>query len=179
VPPDDYIHCNITQKQDWIDLYATPYYFGCEADDRMNAVAFGKAMPLGARITRIYSSDIGHFDVVDMRTRCRRRSTGRGRPHHESDFTISSSAMRRLWAHRTRLLRGHGGGQRSSAVVEAGRDPARRGEISLERGRLAPHFLLTLMAGPPPAMSILGVGRPARPNDGYCSRFAKTLDQIR
>jgi hypothetical protein len=67
MPPDDYIHCNITQKQDWIDLYATPYYFGCEADDRMNAVAFGKAMPLGARINAIYSSDIGHFDVVDMR----------------------------------------------------------------------------------------------------------------
>ena len=67
MPPDDYIHCNITQKQDWIDLYATPYYFGCEADDRMNAVAFGKMMPLGARINAIYSSDIGHFDVVDMR----------------------------------------------------------------------------------------------------------------
>ena len=67
MPPDDYIHCNISQKQDWIDLYATPFYFGCEADDRMNAVAFGKAMPLGARINAIYSSDIGHFDVVDMR----------------------------------------------------------------------------------------------------------------
>src|SRR5437764_7505737 len=67
VPPDDYIHCKITKKQDWIDLYAGPYYFGCEADDRMNAVAFGKTMPLGARINAIYSSDIGHFDVVDMR----------------------------------------------------------------------------------------------------------------
>ncbi|HVC51717.1 MAG TPA: hypothetical protein VND87_06820 [Stellaceae bacterium] len=66
-PPDDYWRCNITKKQDWIDLYAAPYYFGCEADDRMNAVAFGKTMPLGARINAIYSSDIGHFDVVDMR----------------------------------------------------------------------------------------------------------------
>jgi predicted TIM-barrel fold metal-dependent hydrolase len=67
VPLDDYWACNITQKQDWIDLYATPYYFGCEADDAMNAVAFGKTMPLGARINAIYSSDIGHFDVMDMR----------------------------------------------------------------------------------------------------------------
>jgi len=67
VPPDDYINCKIAKKQDWLDLYATPYYFGCEADDRMNAVAFGKTMPLGARINAIYSSDIGHFDVVDMR----------------------------------------------------------------------------------------------------------------
>jgi predicted TIM-barrel fold metal-dependent hydrolase len=67
VPPDDYWRCEIAKKQDWLDLYATPYYFGCEADDRMNAVAFGKTMPLGARINAIYSSDIGHFDVVDMR----------------------------------------------------------------------------------------------------------------
>jgi len=67
VPADDYHRCNITQKQDWLDLFATPYYFGCEADDRMNVVAFGKTMPLGARINAIYSSDIGHFDVVDMR----------------------------------------------------------------------------------------------------------------
>jgi predicted TIM-barrel fold metal-dependent hydrolase len=64
---DDYWRCEISRKQDWIDLYANPYYFGCEADDRMNAVAFGKTMPLGARINAIYSSDIGHFDVVDMR----------------------------------------------------------------------------------------------------------------
>ena len=60
-------HCNITRKQDWLDLYAKPYYFGCEADDRMNAVAFGKSMPFGARINAIFSSDIGHFDVPDMR----------------------------------------------------------------------------------------------------------------
>ena len=67
VPLDDYHLCKISQKQDWVDLFATPYYFGCEADDRMNAVAFGKMMPLGARINALFSSDIGHFDVVDMR----------------------------------------------------------------------------------------------------------------
>jgi len=63
---DDYAACNITKKQDWIDLYATPYYFGCESDDRLNAVAFSKINPLGARINAIFSSDIGHFDVPDM-----------------------------------------------------------------------------------------------------------------
>ncbi|HEX2828103.1 MAG TPA: amidohydrolase family protein [Burkholderiales bacterium] len=67
VPLDDYHFCKIARKQDWIDLFATPYYFGCEADDRMNAVAFGRMMPLGARINALFSSDIGHFDVVDMR----------------------------------------------------------------------------------------------------------------
>ena len=39
---DDFSACKITRKEDWVDLYAKPYYFGCEADDRMNAVAFGK-----------------------------------------------------------------------------------------------------------------------------------------
>jgi predicted TIM-barrel fold metal-dependent hydrolase len=64
---DDYAACEIARKEDWIDLYAKPYYFGCEADDRMNAVAFGRVNPFGARLNAIFSSDIGHFDVVDMR----------------------------------------------------------------------------------------------------------------
>src|ERR1700723_3568040 len=64
---DDFAACKITRKQDWVDLYATPYYFGCEADDRMNAVAFGKGNPFGAQLNAIYSSDIGHFDVIDMK----------------------------------------------------------------------------------------------------------------
>src|SRR6266550_3022072 len=64
---DDYAACQITQKQDWMDLYVTPFFFGCEADDRMNAVAFSNFNPFGAKINAIYSSDIGHFDVPDMR----------------------------------------------------------------------------------------------------------------
>ncbi|MBM3341424.1 MAG: amidohydrolase [Betaproteobacteria bacterium] len=64
---DDYAPCKITRKQDWVDLYAKPFYFGCEADDRMNATAFGKGNPFGAKLNAIYSSDIGHFDVIDYR----------------------------------------------------------------------------------------------------------------
>src|ERR1700758_3242102 len=64
---DDYAACKITRKEDWIDLFARPFYFGCEADDRMNAVAFSKVNPFGARINAIFSSDVGHFDVPDMR----------------------------------------------------------------------------------------------------------------
>ncbi len=63
---DDYAACRITRKEDWVELYAKPYYFGCEADDRMNATAFGRVNPFGARINAIFSSDIGHFDVPDM-----------------------------------------------------------------------------------------------------------------
>jgi predicted TIM-barrel fold metal-dependent hydrolase len=64
---DDFSACKITKKEDWIDLFAKPFYFGCEADDRMNATAFGKGNPFGAKLNAIYSSDIGHFDVIDMR----------------------------------------------------------------------------------------------------------------
>ncbi|MGE0577310.1 MAG: amidohydrolase family protein [Reyranella sp.] len=63
---DDFAACEISRKEDWVELYAKPYYFGCEADDRMNVTAFGKANPFGARINAIFSSDIGHFDVPDM-----------------------------------------------------------------------------------------------------------------
>jgi hypothetical protein len=52
----------IEPREDWIDLFATPYHFCCEADDRMNAVAFG--MRLDARINAFSSSDIDQFDLV-------------------------------------------------------------------------------------------------------------------
>ena len=45
----------------------TPFFFGCEADDRVNAWAFNcRANPLGARLSAIFGSDIGHVDVPDM-----------------------------------------------------------------------------------------------------------------
>jgi hypothetical protein len=33
----------------------------------MNSIAFGKTNPFGAKLNAIYSSDVGHFDVIDMR----------------------------------------------------------------------------------------------------------------
>ena len=33
----------------------------------MNATAFGRGNPFGAKLNAIYSSDIGHFDVIDFR----------------------------------------------------------------------------------------------------------------
>lgn len=64
---DDFAKCKITRKQDWIDLYAVPYYFGCEADDPSIAIAFSKTNKFQAKLNALYSSDIGHFDVIDMR----------------------------------------------------------------------------------------------------------------
>ena len=64
---DDFSACRISRKEDWLDLYARPFFFGCEADDRMNACAFGRGNPFASKLNALYSSDIGHFDVIDMR----------------------------------------------------------------------------------------------------------------
>ena len=64
---DDYSRCQITSKQDFHDLYVKRFFFGCEADDPINAWAFNrKANPMRARLNAFFSSDIGHFDVPDM-----------------------------------------------------------------------------------------------------------------
>jgi predicted TIM-barrel fold metal-dependent hydrolase len=64
---DDYARCQITRKEDFRDLYVKRFYFGCEADDPINAWAFNrKANPMHARLNAFFSSDIGHFDVPDM-----------------------------------------------------------------------------------------------------------------
>ena len=64
---DDYARCRITRKEDIHDLYVPRFYFGCEADDPLNAWAFNRrANPMNARLNALFSSDIGHFDVPDM-----------------------------------------------------------------------------------------------------------------
>ena len=64
---DDYFRCKIGRPEDIRDLFVPRFYFGCEADDPINAWAFNRrANPLGARLNALFSSDIGHFDVPDM-----------------------------------------------------------------------------------------------------------------
>lgn len=64
---DDYSACHISQAEDLRALFVNNFYFGCEADDPMNAWAFNKHNnPFAARIPALFGSDIGHFDVPDM-----------------------------------------------------------------------------------------------------------------
>jgi hypothetical protein len=64
---DDFAACGISRPEDIRDLFVRPFYFGCEADDALNAWGFDRARnPLGARLNGMFGSDIGHFDVVDM-----------------------------------------------------------------------------------------------------------------
>ena len=64
---DDFAPCKIERAEDIRDLFVPNFYFGCEADDPMNAWAFNKKVnPFGAQINALFGSDIGHFDVPDM-----------------------------------------------------------------------------------------------------------------
>ena len=49
------------------DAYILINYFGCEADDRMNLVAFDENLHnFGVKLKGMLGSDIGYWDVLDM-----------------------------------------------------------------------------------------------------------------
>ncbi len=65
---DDFAATGIEQAEDIRGLFEPYFYFGCEADDPVTASAFNsKANPFGARLRPMLSSDLGHWDVPDMR----------------------------------------------------------------------------------------------------------------
>ena len=64
---DEFAACGIERAEDIHDLFAVPFFFGCEADDPMTATAFNtKVNPFGARLNAMFGSDISHWDVPDM-----------------------------------------------------------------------------------------------------------------
>ncbi|HEY6395472.1 MAG TPA: hypothetical protein VIX12_08655, partial [Candidatus Binataceae bacterium] len=65
---DEWSRCGIERREDIRDLFVPNFYFGCEGDDRLTALAFNpKLNAMGARLKVLYSSDIGHWDLPDMR----------------------------------------------------------------------------------------------------------------
>jgi predicted TIM-barrel fold metal-dependent hydrolase len=53
---------------DLLDMFADRFFFGCEADDPMNALAFSSSLnPGGVTLPAVFASDIGHWDVRDIR----------------------------------------------------------------------------------------------------------------
>lgn len=69
-PPDgqdDFSACGFNSPEDIVRQFTKGFYFGCEADDPMNAWAFkSDYLPLGASLNTLFGSDIGHFDVQEM-----------------------------------------------------------------------------------------------------------------
>ena len=67
---DEFKACEISSVEEIADLFSVPFYFGCEADDRLNAVAFDKRLNhFDVELKAMFGSDIGHWDVPDM-TKC-------------------------------------------------------------------------------------------------------------
>jgi hypothetical protein len=65
---DEFARSGVTSAEEIRDVFSERFYFGCEADDPLNALAFDtKRNPLGARLRAIFASDIGHWDVPDIR----------------------------------------------------------------------------------------------------------------
>jgi Amidohydrolase len=68
VAPDDFAACGIERVEDIYDLFIPRFFFGCEADDTLTAWAFNTAAnPGGARLRATLGSDMGHWDVPDVK----------------------------------------------------------------------------------------------------------------
>ncbi len=64
---DEWQAIGISQGEDIRERFVPSFFFGCEADDPMNAMAFDTRLNgFGARLQAIFSSDIGHWDVPDI-----------------------------------------------------------------------------------------------------------------
>ncbi len=65
---DEWAASGVRSIADIRDVFISQFYFGCEGDDPLNALAFD---PMGtafdAKLLALYGSDIGHWDVPDMR----------------------------------------------------------------------------------------------------------------
>jgi len=64
---DEWQESGIRRPGDIRDMFANRFFFGCEADDRMNAVAFDRHIHhYKIKLNAVLGSDIGHWDVIDM-----------------------------------------------------------------------------------------------------------------
>lgn len=64
---DEWASSGITSTDDLVRIFTEQCFFGCEADDPMNALAFDERInPRGSRLPAMFASDIGHWDVPDF-----------------------------------------------------------------------------------------------------------------
>ncbi len=61
---DDFAQAGVKRREDFKDRFVESFYFGCEADDPVNALAFDRKLsPVGETLQICYGTDIGHWDV--------------------------------------------------------------------------------------------------------------------
>jgi predicted TIM-barrel fold metal-dependent hydrolase len=67
IPLDEFEKSGVQSAEDIRKIFVDKFYFGCEGDDPLNAMAFNaRGIPFDARLRPLYGSDIGHWDVPDM-----------------------------------------------------------------------------------------------------------------
>jgi len=67
MPIDEFEKSCIRSAEDIRDIFVDRFYFGCEGDDPLTAMAFNpRGIPFDAKLKPLYGSDIGHWDVSDM-----------------------------------------------------------------------------------------------------------------
>jgi len=64
---DDFAATGLGSAADIAAVFGGQFAFGCEADDPLNALAFGGLLPRGLHLAALFASDIGHWDVPDVR----------------------------------------------------------------------------------------------------------------
>jgi len=65
---DDFAACGVATARELADQFADNFYFGCEGEDRATVMAFDRRVNHFAKqLKAIFSSDIGHWDVPDMK----------------------------------------------------------------------------------------------------------------
>ena len=65
--PHEWDQLELERPEDLRRLFEPNFYFGCEADDSLVAIAFDRRVnPFNSTLNAMFSSDIGHWDVPDM-----------------------------------------------------------------------------------------------------------------
>jgi predicted TIM-barrel fold metal-dependent hydrolase len=65
---DEFAPSGVRSAEEIRDVFTRQFYFGCEGDDPLNALAWNAmGTAFDAKLNALYGSDIGHWDVPDMR----------------------------------------------------------------------------------------------------------------
>jgi len=66
---DEFTESGIKSVEDIYEIFCSRYFFGCESDDPLNVLATRcRTLLDGAEMKAMFASDIGHWDVTDMKT---------------------------------------------------------------------------------------------------------------
>ena len=64
---DDFAACGVSGTRELAGQFVNGFYFGCEGEDRLTALAFDPKFNFyGEQLRALFSSDLGHWDVPDM-----------------------------------------------------------------------------------------------------------------